>query len=61
MDLPLPAFPPSMPGGRHPYRGGDVEIKTFGLLPEFTGKGPNALPNYHRRGFRTFRTEQHDG
>ena len=74
----------------HP--GAEVEIKTFGLLPEFTGKGlgghaltlairqgwelvpgtcrvwlhtssadnPNALPNYHRRGFRTFRTEQHD-
>jgi RimJ/RimL family protein N-acetyltransferase len=21
---------------------------------------PNALPNYHRRGFRTFKTEQHD-
>ncbi|WP_067832321.1 GNAT family N-acetyltransferase [Actinomadura kijaniata] len=72
----------------HP--GGDVEIETFGLLPEFTGKGlggyaltlairqawelapavtrvwlhtssldhPNALPNYHRRGFRTFRTEE---
>ncbi|MCJ0869420.1 GNAT family N-acetyltransferase [Streptomyces sp. AP-93] len=70
----------------HP--GADVEIRTFGLLPEFTGKGlgghaltlairqgwklvpgvrrvwlhtssadnPNALPNYHRRGFRTFKT-----
>ncbi|GAA1522928.1 GNAT family N-acetyltransferase [Actinomadura kijaniata] len=70
--------------------GGDVEIETFGLLPEFVGKGlggyaltlairqawelapavtrvwlhtssldhPNALPNYHRRGFRTFRTEE---
>lgn len=72
----------------HP--GADVEIKTFGLLPEFTGKGlgghaltlairqgwelvpevrrvwlhtssadnSNALPNYHRRGFRTFKTEE---
>lgn len=72
----------------HP--GADVEIRTFGLLPEFTGKGlgghaltlaiqqgwalapgvrrvwlhtstadhPNALPNYHRRGFRTFKTEE---
>lgn len=72
----------------HP--GADVEIRTFGLLPEFTGKGlgghaltlairegwllvpdvrrvwlhtssedhANALPNYHRRGFRTFKTEE---
>ena len=72
----------------HP--GGETEIVTFGLLPEFVGKGlggfaltlavqqawnlapsvervwlhtstvdhPRALPNYHRRGFRTFRTEQ---
>lgn len=72
----------------HP--GGEAEIATFGLLPEFVGKGlggfaltlgvqqawalapsvnrvwlhtssmdhPNALPNYHRRGFRTFKTEQ---
>jgi len=72
----------------HP--GGEAEIVTFGLLPEFVGKGlggfaltlgvqqawalspsvnrvwlhtstldhPRALPNYHRRGFRTFRTEQ---
>ncbi|MEU4725630.1 GNAT family N-acetyltransferase [Nonomuraea dietziae] len=71
----------------HP--GGDVEIETFGLLPEFVGKGlggfaltlgiqrawelapsvnrvwlhtstldhPHALPNYHRRGFRAFKTE----
>ncbi|MER5489096.1 GNAT family N-acetyltransferase [Streptomyces sp. NPDC002812] len=70
--------------------GTDTEITTFGLLPEFTGKGlgghaltlaveqgwrlgpgvrrvwlhtssadnPNALPNYHRRGFRTFKTEE---
>ncbi|MFG3001052.1 GNAT family N-acetyltransferase [Streptomyces sp. NPDC048340] len=70
----------------------DVEIRTFGLLPEFTGKGlgghaltlairkgwelvpdvsriwlhtssednPNALPNYQRRGFRTFKTEECD-
>ncbi len=70
----------------HP--GNEVEIKTFGLTPEFTGKRlggyaltlavrqawdlaptvervwlhtstqdhPNALPNYHRRGFRTFKT-----
>jgi acetyltransferase (GNAT) family protein len=73
-----------------PHPGAEVEIKTFGLVPEFTGKGlgcyaltlairqgwelvpdtrrvwlhtssadnPNALPNYHRRGFRTFKTEQ---
>jgi GNAT superfamily N-acetyltransferase len=72
----------------HP--GGEVEIVTFGLLPEFVGKGlggfaltigvqqawalapsvnrvwlhtstsdhPRALPNYHRRGFRTFKVEQ---
>jgi GNAT superfamily N-acetyltransferase len=70
-------------------RGGEAEIASFGLLPEFVGKGlggfaltlgvqqawalapsvnrvwlhtssmdhPNALPNYHRRGFRTFKTE----
>ena len=68
-----------------PQPGGDVEITTFGLLPEFVGKGlggyaltlvvadawalpgtrrvwlhtstldhPNALPNYLRRGFRSF-------
>ncbi len=68
-----------------PGPGGDVEITTFGLLPEFVGKGlggyaltlvvadawalagakrvwlhtstldhPNALPNYLRRGFRSF-------
>ena len=73
-----------------PHPDDDVEIETFGLLPEFTGKGlggyaltlairqgwdltpgtrrvwlhtssadnPNALPNYHRRGFRTFKTEE---
>lgn len=66
-------------------QGDDVEITTFGLLPEFIGKGlggyaltlvvadawtlpgvrrvwlhtstldhPNALPNYLRRGFRSF-------
>ncbi|WP_433331005.1 GNAT family N-acetyltransferase [Spirillospora sp. CA-294931] len=72
------------------HQDGDVEIETFGLLPEFVGKGlggfaltmaiqrawqltpaatrvwlhtstldhPNALPNYHRRGFRTFKTEE---
>jgi GNAT superfamily N-acetyltransferase len=72
----------------HP--GAETEIVTFGLLPEFVGKGlggfaltlgvqqawaltpavtrvwlhtssfdhPHALPNYHRRGFRTFKTEQ---
>jgi GNAT superfamily N-acetyltransferase len=72
----------------HP--GNEAEIVTFGLLPEFIGKGlggfaltlaiqqawalapsvnrvwlhtssrdhPHALPNYHRRGFRTFKTEQ---
>jgi GNAT superfamily N-acetyltransferase len=72
----------------HP--GNEVEIETFGLLPEFVGKGlggyaltlgiqqawelapsvtrvwlhtstldhPHALPNYHRRGFRTFRAEE---
>ncbi|MFI5980032.1 GNAT family N-acetyltransferase [Streptomyces sp. NPDC051555] len=71
---------------------GDVEIRTFGLLPEFTGKGlgghaltlairqawdmvpgvrrvwlhtssadnANALPNYHRRGFHTFKVEEED-
>jgi RNA polymerase sigma factor (sigma-70 family) len=70
--------------------GGEVEIETFGLLPEFVGKGqggfaltlgvqqawelapsvnriwlhtstldhPRALPNYHRQGFRTFKTEE---
>ena len=68
-----------------PQPGGDVEVTTFGLLPEFVGKGlggfaltlvvadawalpgtrrvwlhtstldhPNALPNYLRRGFRSF-------
>ncbi|GAB2677628.1 GNAT family N-acetyltransferase [Kribbella swartbergensis] len=74
----------------HP--GGDLEIETFGLVPEFVGKGlggyaltlgiqqawalapavnrvwlhtssldhPHALPNYHRRGFRTFKTEEGD-
>ncbi len=73
--------------------GGDAEIVTFGLVPEFVGKGlggfaltigvrqswalapsvtrvwlhtstsdhPHALPNYHRRGFRTFRTERREG
>ena len=73
-----------------PHPGDEVEIKSFGLLPEFIGKGlggyaltlgierawelfppvsrvwlhtssfdhPNALPNYHRRGFRTFKTEE---
>ncbi|MBB6348031.1 GNAT family N-acetyltransferase [Nonomuraea muscovyensis] len=70
--------------------GGAVEMKTFGLLPAFVGKGlggsaltlglqrawelapsvtrvwlhtssldhPRALPNYHRRGLRTFKTEE---
>jgi GNAT superfamily N-acetyltransferase len=74
-----------------PHPGAQVEIKTFGLVPESTGKGlggyaltlaiqqgwdllpgvcrvwlhtssadnPNALPNYHRRGFRTFKTEEY--
>ncbi|HEY3471095.1 MAG TPA: GNAT family N-acetyltransferase [Amycolatopsis sp.] len=68
-----------------PQPGNDVEITTFGLLPEFVGKAlggyaltlvvaeawtppgtrrvwlhtstldhPNALPNYLRRGFRSF-------
>ncbi len=73
---------------RHP--GNEVEIETFGLVPEFIGRGlggsaltlavqrawdlispveriwlhtssadhPSALPNYHRRGFRTFRSEE---
>jgi GNAT superfamily N-acetyltransferase len=73
-----------------PHPGDEVEIKSFGLLPEFVGRGlggyaltlaiqraweppatvsrvwlhtssfdhPHALPNYHRRGFRTFRTEE---
>ncbi|HUN32093.1 MAG TPA: GNAT family N-acetyltransferase [Trebonia sp.] len=72
---------------------GEMEIETFGLLPEFVGQGlggfaltlavrqawqlapsasrvwlhtssldhPHALPNYHRRGFRTFRTEEASG
>jgi RimJ/RimL family protein N-acetyltransferase len=72
----------------HP--GNEVEIETFGLVPEFTGRRlggyaltlavqrawdltptveriwlhtssvdhPSALPNYHRRGFRTFKTEE---
>jgi GNAT superfamily N-acetyltransferase len=72
--------------------GDEVEIETFGLVPEFTGRRlggyaltlavrrawdlaptvrriwlhtssvdhPNALPNYHRRGFRTFRTEERE-
>ena len=71
---------------------GETEIVTFGLVPEFIGKGlggfaltlcvrqawalnpaasrvwlhtssfdhPNALRNYHRRGFRTFKTEQRE-
>jgi GNAT superfamily N-acetyltransferase len=75
-----------------PHPGDEVEIKSFGLLPESIGKGlggyaltlaiaqawdlqpgvtrvwlhtsskdhPNALPNYHRRGFSTFATERHD-
>jgi RimJ/RimL family protein N-acetyltransferase len=75
-----------------PHPGDEVEIVTFGLVPEFTGKGlggyaltlavqrawaltptvrriwlhtssadhPHALPNYHRRGFRTFRTEERE-
>ena len=74
----------------HP--GGEIEIETFGLLPEFVGKGlggyaltlgiqrawelvpvvnrvwlhtstldhSNALSNYHRRGFRTFKIEEGD-
>ncbi|MEQ4302457.1 GNAT family N-acetyltransferase [Plantactinospora sp. B6F1] len=74
----------------HP--GDEVEIETFGLVPEFVGRRlggyaltlgiqrawdltptvrrlwlhtssmdhPRALPNYHRRGFRTFRTETGD-
>ncbi|MFJ8079599.1 GNAT family N-acetyltransferase [Streptomyces sp. NPDC096205] len=73
-----------------PHPGGEVEIKSFGLLPEFVGKGlggfaltlavrgawelapvvsrvwlhtsssdhPRALPNYRRRGFRPYRTEE---
>ncbi|MEU4625748.1 GNAT family N-acetyltransferase [Actinoplanes sp. NPDC023801] len=72
----------------HP--GKQVEIETFGLVPEFVGRGlggyaltltigkawelapgveriwlhtssadhPHALPNYHRRGLRTFKTEE---
>jgi GNAT superfamily N-acetyltransferase len=72
-----------------PQPGEEIEIKTFGLLPEFIGRGlgayaltlgvdrawrllptvtrvwlhtqttdhPHALTNYHRRGFRTFKTE----
>jgi GNAT superfamily N-acetyltransferase len=73
-----------------PHPGGEVEIGSFGLLPEFVGKGlgafaltlairgaweagaavsrvwlhtssmdhPRALPNYRRRGFIPFRTEE---
>jgi GNAT superfamily N-acetyltransferase len=73
-----------------PHPGDEVEIKSFGLLPEFVGRGlggyaltlaiqrawelsatvsrvwlhtssfdhPNALSNYHRRGFRTVGTEE---
>lgn len=72
----------------HP--GGEVEIETFGLVPEFTGRGlggyaltlaiqhawdlapsvkriwlhtssldhPSALPNYLRRGFHAYKTEE---
>lgn len=72
----------------HP--GNQVEIETFGLVPEFVGRRlggyaltlgirrawdlaprvdriwlhtssldhPSALPNYRRRGFRTFKTEE---
>ncbi|GIF96480.1 N-acetyltransferase [Catellatospora citrea] len=75
-----------------PQAAGEVEIRSFGLLPEFVGKGlggyaltlgilrawdlapavtrvwlhtstfdhENALPNYHGRGFRTFKTEVGD-
>ncbi len=75
-----------------PHPDDEVEIKSFGLLPESIGKGlggyaltlaieqawdlqpgvtrvwlhtsskdhPNALPNYHRRGFSTFATERHE-
>ena len=75
-----------------PHLDDEVEIKSFGLLPESIGKGlggfaltlaieqawdlqpgvarvwlhtsskdhPNALPNYHRRGFATFATQEHD-
>jgi GNAT superfamily N-acetyltransferase len=72
------------------HAGNEVEIETFGLVPEFIGRGlggyaltlgiqrawdltpaveriwlhtssvdhSRALPNYHRRGFRTFKTEE---
>jgi GNAT superfamily N-acetyltransferase len=72
--------------------GAEAEIATFGLVPEYVGKGlggfaltlavqqawalapsvsrvwlhtstsdhARALPNYHRRGFRTVRTEQRE-
>lgn len=75
-----------------PQRRNVVEILSFGLVPEYVGKGlggyaltlgierawellptvrrvwlhtssfdhPNALPNYHRRGFVTFKTEQRE-
>jgi GNAT superfamily N-acetyltransferase len=75
-----------------PHPGDEVEIKSFGLLPESIGRGlggaaltlaieqawrllpkvarvwlhtsskdhPRALPNYHRHGFSTFETRQHD-
>ncbi|MFC7243015.1 GNAT family N-acetyltransferase [Catellatospora aurea] len=71
----------------------EVEIDTFGLVPEFVGRGlggyaltlavrqawnltpavrrvwlhtssvdhPAALPNYHRRGFSTFKVEEGEG
>ena len=75
-----------------PHPGDEVEIKSFGLLPESIGRGlggfaltltieqawdlvpgvarvwlhtsskdhSHALPNYHRRGFSTFATQEHD-
>jgi len=75
-----------------PHPGREVEIKSFGLLPEVIGRGlggfaltlaieqawdlepgvarvwlhtsskdhAHALPNYHRRGFSTFATREHD-
>jgi hypothetical protein len=42
----------------HLHPGGDSEILTFGFwLHTSSFDNPRALPNYHLRGFRTFKTE----
>jgi len=33
--------------------------RTSWLLHTSSADNPNALPNYHRRGFRTFKTEEY--